>query len=96
MENFFGNNALKVNEQVEDEYKKNKSNINLEMLIKSLYILKNVFSFINNKKKYEIIIYNKKLQEKLQINIDNYKKLSGKRKEGEKNGIGKVYKKYIN
>ena len=76
---------------MEDEHNRKKSNINLGMSIKSSYILKNIFSFLDNKEIYEIIIYNKQIQANLQINIDDYKKLSGKYKEGEKNGIGKEY-----
>ena len=65
-----------------------KSNINS---IKSPYILKKVFSFIDEKRKLNMIIYNKELQKKLGIDIEEYKKKSGKYKIGEKNGKGKEY-----
>jgi len=41
--------------------------------IKSSYILKIIFSNINEKSKLNIIRYNKTLQNKLDINIMNYK-----------------------
>ena len=39
-------------------------------------ILQIIFSFINEKKKLNIIINNKKIQKKLEINIKNYEKIS--------------------
>ena len=39
-------------------------------------ILKIIFSFLNEKKKLNIIINNKKIQKKLEINIENYKQFS--------------------
>ena len=53
---------------------KNAKN-NLEY-IKSHYILDIIFSFITKKSILNIIIYNKKIQNKLDININNYKSLS--------------------
>ena len=38
-----------------------------------------------------MIIYNKIFQNKLGINIENYKKQSGKYKIGKKDGLGKAY-----
>ena len=52
-------------------------------------ILKIIFSFLNVKKKLNIIIYNKKLQKKLEINIKNYEKFSIRYKDGKRNGKGK-------
>ena len=57
-------------------------------------ILKLIFSFINEKKKLNIIINNKRIQKKLEINIINYVKISGIYKIGERNGRGKEYDKY--
>ena len=54
-------------------------------------ILKTIFSFINEKKKLNIIINNKVIQKKLEINIKNYEKISERYKIGEKNGKGKEY-----
>ena len=59
--------------------------------IKSQYILKLVYSFLNEKQKLNMIIYNKELQKKLDVDIEEYKKVSGKYKVGEKNGKGKEY-----
>jgi len=60
--------------------------------IKSTFILKELFSFLNEKIKLEMIIYNKDLQKKLEVDINNYKKISGKYKVGKKNGKGCEYK----
>ena len=57
-------------------------------------ILQIIFSFINEKKKLNIIINNKKIQKKLEINIKNYEKISERYKIGERNGKGKEYLKY--
>ena len=67
-----------------------KSEINIEK-IKSLYILKDIFSFLSEKHKLEIIIYNKNLQKKLDINNEDYKRKRWKYREGERNGKGKEY-----
>ena len=62
---------------------KNKINIRD---INSPFIVKHIFLFLSEKKKLKIIIYNKQLQKKLDINIEDYKKIRGIYKEGEKNG----------
>ena len=72
------------------DFKIAKSNINL-WNIKSSYIKKGVFSFLFEKQILNIIIYNKELQKMLLIDIDNYKKMAGKYKTGEKNGKGREY-----
>ena len=59
--------------------------------IKSLYILKRVYSFIIEIKKLKIIHYSKEIQKKLDINIMNYRLFSGKYKIGKNDGICKVY-----
>jgi hypothetical protein len=40
--------------------------------VKSSHILKIIFSHLNEKKPLEIIIYNKKLQDKFEFNLNNY------------------------
>ena len=60
--------------------------------IKSSYIIKEIFSFLNIKQKLNVIIYNKELQNICLINIEDYKNISGKYKIGERNGKGKEYK----
>jgi len=52
-----------------------KSEINIEKSIKSLYILKDIFSFLSEKQELNILIYNKNLQKKFDINIDDYKRV---------------------
>ena len=46
--------------------------------MKSSYFIIKLFSFIDEKTKFEIIKYNKKFQKILNINIVNYKAFSGK------------------
>ena len=57
-----------------NEYENIKSEKVIES-IKSPYILKDIFSFLSEKLKLEIIIYNKNLQKKIDINIENYKRI---------------------
>ena len=59
--------------------------------IKSTYIRNNILSFLSEKQKLIIIIYNKKLQKMLSIDIKDYKKNTNKYKIGEKNGKGKEF-----
>ena len=59
--------------------------------IRSKYCLEYIFSFIQEKKKLSIIIYNKDLQKRLNRNINYYKGISMKSLEIDKNGIGKIY-----
>ena len=56
--------------------------------IKSSFVLKEIFSLLNIKRKLDIIIYSKYLQENLGIDIEDYKKISGKYKIGGKTGKG--------
>ena len=65
-----------------------KSKIDLRA-IKSSYIKKIIFSFLNEKQKLKMIIYNKQLQNICLIGIEDYKKISGKYKIMERNGKGK-------
>ena len=77
-----------------DELKKKK--IKSIKNIKSPYIIKKIFSFLKEKQKLNMIIYNKCLQKKFCVNVEYYKKISGKYKIGEKNGIGKECNLYTN
>ena len=67
-------------------------NLNLKKSIKSSFILKKIFSFINEKKKLKIVIYNKEYKKSLDIDISNYKISSGKIKIKGINGYGKEIK----
>ena len=61
--------------------------------VKSSYIIKYIFSFLDEKLKLKMIIYNKKFQKKIfKINIDYYKIISGKFKLMKENGKGEEYK----
>ena len=73
-----------------NEYENIKSGKILES-IKSPYVLKDIFSFLSEKLKLEIIIYNKNLQKKIDINIENYKRIRGIYREITKDGKGKEY-----
>ena len=59
--------------------------------IKSVFIKKKIFSFLYKRRELDIIIYNKNIQKQLDINLDIFKKISGKYKIAEKNGKGKEY-----
>jgi len=69
---------------------KEKQIINLNY-IKSSYIIKEVFSFINQKRKLNIIIHNKYLQNIIGVDIEYYKKINGKYIIIDKNWIEKEY-----
>ena len=73
-----------------DELEQKKSNKFLGD-IKSSYIRKRVFSFLEEKQILKVIIYNKKLQKMLLVDLLDYKEKSRKYKIGERNGIGKEY-----
>ena len=64
--------------------------------IKSPYIIKHIFSYLDIKSKLKMVIYNKKFQNFFCFDIKDYKKLSGIEKVGEKNGKGKEYNLYRN
>ena len=74
-----------------EEFENIKSEKKIGKSIQSLYILKDIFSFLSEKKKLEIIIYNKELQKILDINIEDYKKIRGIYRVGERNGKGQEY-----
>ena len=59
--------------------------------IKSSFTIKRIFSFLKEKEKLNIIIYNKKFQKLCLIDIEDYKQINGKYKIGKKNGKGKEY-----
>ena len=59
--------------------------------IKASYFLRVLFSFVDEKKKLQLIKYNKSLEEILNISLTNYKYFSGKYIIYEANGKGKEY-----
>ena len=63
----------------------------LENNIKSNFIIQNIFSFASQEIKFNLVKYNKNLQKKLDINLIDYKNLSGKYIVYEENGKGKEY-----
>ena len=64
--------------------------------IKSLFIIKRLYSYLFEKQKLKMIVYNKELQKICSISIEDYKKISKKYKIGERNGKGKEYIKNTN
>ena len=64
------------------EEKKEKSvkyTVNLRKEVKSFYIIKDIFSFLQERKKLDLIAYNKKLKKDIGVNIYDYIKMSGKK-----------------
>ena len=62
--------------------------------VKSNFISTIIFSFIDDKRKLELVKYNKILQKNININIIDYKLFSGKYIIYEENGIAKEYSLY--
>ena len=59
--------------------------------IKSNYIIEFLFCYITERRKLELIIYSKKHQNKLNVELINYKFFTEKYKVAPKNGEGKEY-----
>ena len=59
--------------------------------VKSQFIKKEIFSFLKEKQKLNILLYNKQLQKFFGFDIEKYKIISKRYKIGEKNGFGKLY-----
>ena len=79
--------SIKENNTKENTYKC----INLKNSVKSQYIIQKIFLYLNDKQKLFMIRYNKYYNNLLEIDIEFYKKISGKIKIGGVNGYGKVY-----
>ena len=59
--------------------------------VKSKYILKIIFSHLEQKKALDIIRYNNAYKKIFGLNLKKYKEISGKIKIGEKNGYNRIY-----
>ena len=59
--------------------------------IKSIYFLRIIMTYIEEGKKLELIMYNKNIQNKLEIGLINYKFFSGKYKIVDKTGKSQVF-----
>ena len=88
------NETMLVSESNINEKEIPNSSKSLFMSIKSIYIVKHIFSFLRDTTKLNMIIYNKNFQKKFEIDIEDYKKLKGRYKVGEKNGEAKEYDLY--
>ena len=65
--------------------------VNLKKSVKSKVILKKIILFLDQRQKLKLIKNNKEYLDLLNINIENYKELSGKLKVSGINGYCKVY-----
>ena len=61
--------------------------------IRSTFILKKIFNHIDNKRKLQSIVHNKKLQQKLGLNLIDFRRVSGRYIE-ERNGKTIEYNSY--
>ena len=75
---------------LEKEEEKNIDNCDLKNVL-SNYIIKNIFYFINKKITFKLIIHNKYYQNKLNINLKDYQKITGKYINIEENTKAKEY-----
>ena len=64
--------------------------------VKSIYICKIIFSYVNPMKKLNLIKYNKNLQNINELSLIDYKIISGKFITFENNGKGQIYNSYNN
>ena len=88
---------MEINFQQNNNFNKliinNHESLNLIELVKSAYIIKIIFSYLNTYKKLRIIKINKRIQKILDINIEDYEIISdGHCLIIDKNGKGKEYK----
>ena len=67
--------SINVSKENNKENESAKPNPILEN-IKSKYILSKIFDFISKKKKLEIVRYNKKIQNRMNLSVQNYKEYS--------------------
>ena len=65
--------------------------ISLIKLVKSIYIIKRTLLHLDEKKKLDMLKYNKDFQKQMGFDIEHHKKTSGKRKIQEKNGNETIY-----
>ena len=55
-----------------------KEKIKIQEEIKSSYIIKEIFSYLKEKKKLNIVIYNKQIKKIIGVDIEDYMKIEGK------------------
>ena len=75
------------------EFEDNKYKVNLKD-IKSSYNIKTIFSFLYEKHKLKMIVYNKELQKIFLIGIEDYKKKVESIKQVEKMEKGRIKDNY--
>ena len=70
---------------------------NIIKILKSIYLIKKIFSNLIIYKELDMLKYNKNMQQDFNYNIEYYKKVSGKYIIGKRNGKGKdIMKKMTN
>ena len=84
MDNYFEDNSLQKDDKISDIYDINQNGFSLIKSMKSVYILKKLFSFLENKIILRIVAHNKQIQKKLELNINDYKKASGRYIKGDR------------
>ena len=84
------NSSEQLKENLEKKIQKQNVDANLKK-IKSEYTIKILFFHLDEKIKLKLIKYNKNLQNTININLNNYKFLSGRYIEFEADGKGKEY-----
>ena len=59
--------------------------------VKSTYFINDIFTFINDNRKFKIVLYNKNMQKILGLTILDFRRISGKYIIGDPNKEGKEY-----
>jgi len=83
--NYVNKNLIRLRKEDDNKY------ANLKKLVRSKYILNKIFSFLDKKKKLNMIKYSKLYNKFFEITIEQYKNLSGRIKIDGINGYGKEY-----
>ena len=78
------NDSIKIVDKID-------KSISLIKLVKSIYIIERTLLHLDEKKKLDMLKYNKDFQKQMGFDIEYYKKISGKCKIQEKNGNEKIY-----
>ena len=80
----------KIENQIKSELNKNDK-VNLKDSVKSKYILKIIFSYLEKNKALDIIKYNNAYKKIFELNLKKYREISGKIRIGKENGYNRIY-----
>ena len=89
--NLIKSNILNEKNMLQKTEAKSEHSLNLKISVKSQYILKEILLILGEKRKLNLLRYNKFYHKLMDINITNYQKLSSKIIIGGINGYGKEY-----